>query len=66
MPFESLYFKLCGKHYGRFAKTEQDRPKLCAVVFLLNFRGRVVLIGFCSMSESVVGLPKLVILGFHI
>jgi len=33
MPFESLHFELCGKSYGRFAKTVQDGPKLCVVVF---------------------------------
>jgi len=38
MPFESLHSELCGKTYGRFAKTAQDRPKLCTVVFWLNFR----------------------------
>ena len=30
---ESLHSKVCGKRYGRFAKTGQDRPKLCTVVF---------------------------------
>ena len=55
MPFESLHSKLCGKNYGHFANTAQDKPELCTVVFQLNFRGRVLVIGFCIMNESIAG-----------
>ena len=65
IPFESLHSKLCGKRYGRFTKTPQDRSELCTVVFQLNFRGRVVVIGSGTMNESVVGVPKLFILEFY-
>ena len=56
MPFESLHFELCGKSYGHFAKTVRDISELCTVLFQLNFRGRVVAIGFGTMNESIVGL----------
>jgi len=65
MHFESLHSELCGKSYRRFAKTAQDIPELCTVVFELNFRGCVMVIRFCTMNESVTTLPKICILRIY-
>ena len=64
MPFESLHSELYEKSYSRFAKTAQDRPKLCTIVFELNFKGCVLVIAFYAMNESIVRPPRLFILGF--
>jgi len=63
--FRILHSVWFGKSYGRFAKTAQDKSELCTIVFQLNFSGRIMVIGFYTMNESVAGLSKLFILGFY-
>ena len=65
MPFKSLYSELCRKSYGHFAKTMHDRSELCTIVFQLNFRGCVVVIGSFIMNESIAGLSNIFILRFY-
>ena len=64
MPCESPQSEFCGKSYGCFTKTAQDRANLCTVAIKPNFQSRVVVIGFYTANESVVGFLKLFILGF--
>jgi len=64
MPIESLHFEFYEKSYGQFTKTTQDNLELCTVLFEVNFRRCVVVVVFCSVNKSVVGILKPLIMGF--
>ena len=53
MPLEALYFEFCGKSYDRYAKTAQHTLTLYKVLFKLDFKSCVVVIGFHTVNKSV-------------
>ena len=54
MPFKLAHSEFCGKSYGCFTKTTQDRPELCTVAIKPNFKNSVVVVGLYTVNESVV------------
>ena len=61
LSLELLNSKFFGQSYDQLTETAPNTLKLCTVLFQHYFRGRVVVIGFCTVSESLLGLLKLFI-----